>query len=238
MKIVWSLLLLSIIVSCGNDNNDMGNNVVLDLDSTETAVLIEQTDDLKNVPEQISAERERLNALLANPLNLQNYKAEYGTSNSGSATKQDFFFKPDTVGFYYQYMLFYQLLNILKSHPSESDLFHEFRIIVYKYGEDVGSFYASNEELIGIECAIKNETLGELDLVGMERNEVIERFGHPDRVEKEQAIYLFNQTVLALYYDSLLDSTTNQSKVLGLKLVRVNERFDLEATIPDYLSKP
>lgn len=237
MNIVWSLLLLSIIVSCGSENNDTDINEKLDLDSTEMDVLIEKSNDLENVAEHISVERERLNAILAAPLNLKNYKAEYGTSNSGSATKQDFFFKPDTVGFYYRYMMFHQLRNILNSHPSESDLFHKFRIIVYKYGTDVGGFYADNEELIGIECAIKNETLGELDLVGLERSEVEKKFGNPDRVEKKQTFYLSNQTVLSLYYDSLLDSVNTQSKVLGLKLVRVNASFDLEGEIPDYLSK-
>ncbi|NOQ74125.1 MAG: hypothetical protein GQ574_19110 [Crocinitomix sp.] len=234
MKIILPFLLLIFFSACDNPSTENCHGGLSLEDSLHVDSLIQNLNESPDVS-IASEERQLLIDLLANPIDLENYKAEYGTSNSGNAIQEESYFQPDTVGFYYQYMLFHKLRNLLESHPSESDLFQNFRIITYKYGETVGNFYDTNEEFIAIECAMKNETLGELDLVGMELNEVEDKFGVPDRIGTMQSFYFANQTVLALNFGAAIDSQNNRSEVTWFKIVHVNEAFNLDDPIPTYL---
>jgi hypothetical protein len=114
-------------------------------------------------------------------------------------------------------------------------LFKNFRLITYKYGDAPGNFYDTNEELIAIECAMENETLGDMDLVGMQPNEIIEKFGKPDRSEMIDDLYYSNQTVLNIHYSKFSDDAREEWSVVWFKLVRVSEEFDLSKPLPEFL---
>ncbi|MFT5824468.1 MAG: hypothetical protein ACI8ZM_005736 [Crocinitomix sp.] len=235
MKVIMPFILLLLFANCDNQSSSNENDELSFNDSQALHLINEGIEEVLEDQGLPSIERQRMIDLLANPIDLENYKAEYGTSNSGAVTAHELFWLPDTAGFYYQYMLFHKLRNLLETHPSESDLFHNFRIIVYKYGESVGDFYATNEAFIGIECAMKNETLGELDLVGLEFNEIEDKFGVPNHIGSKQSFYFANRTVLALHFESEIDSANEHNKVTWFKIARVNKAFDLAQTIPAYL---
>ena len=233
MKILKSIFLLILIVGCNGESNKVESikiekeaSVQLDTMLIDSTIMVEEV---------LSPERIKLEELLNNPLDLENYKTEYGTSNNGAAATRDLYYQPDTMGFYYRYMLFHKLRNVLVSHPSESDLFYKFQIVVYKFGETVGDFYDANEELIAIECAMENETLGDLNLYGMENVEVEQKFGEPDRVEEMQSFYVNDNAVLSLHYTLMSDSMNERIKVDWFKLVHINSTFSLNKKIPDYL---
>lgn len=223
------------LTACDSDSTSTNSEVNIPSDDlyVDPSDLIEGLSPQDQVPNN----RERLNELLSNPIDLASYKAEYGKSNSGNANPEEVYFQPDTIGFYYQFMLFYKLRKMLESHPSESDLFRDFRLITYKYGDNPGYFNDTNEELIAIECAMKNETLGELDFVGMGKVEFEEKYGVPDRINIMQAVYVFNQTVLSLHYVSTKDIPGDRIKVDWFKLVQVNDKFVLDEALPVYLTE-
>jgi hypothetical protein len=233
MKALLPIMFLVLFSACGSSSTEPNNEALDRADS----IVVAQIDSLINLPppEPVSEERARLEELLANPIDLVSYKAEYGTSNSGHASQHDLFFRPDTVGFYYRYMLFHKLRSVLPTRPSESDLFENFRLITYKYGDSPGNFYDSDEELIAIECAMENETLGELDLVGLGPHEIKKRFGKPDRSEMLDDLYYSNQTVLTINYTRLWDDPADSWRVNWFKLVRVSPEFDLSNPLPEFL---
>lgn len=169
-----------------------------------------------------------MRTLLLDPINLVAYKKEYGTSNSGSAGERGLFNTPEEEGFMYRYMLFHKLRNILPQRPSESFLFSHFVITVFKYGTEVGGFYDENEELMAIECGIDNPTLGEMNVYGMTRDEVIGKFGPPQIISDDLIFYQYQDRVLGVHFE--------HEKVNWYKFICLNPSIDLKTEIPDFFS--
>jgi hypothetical protein len=166
--------------------------------------------------------------LLENPIDLPAYKEKYGPSNSGGCKYEEKLFAiPDTIGLLYSYFLFHKLRRELPSHPSEGDLFNKFGITVYMYGETVGGFYDHNEELIMIECALDNPTLGELNWYGKDQKELQGEYGSPQFIDEDTWLYVHENNVISARFES--------SKLIWFKYVRLNKDINLEDEIPELL---
>ena len=164
--------------------------------------------------------------LLENPIDLIDYKEVYGNSHSGSGNFSEIFDTPDTAGFLYSYFFFYRLKTELKEHYSESELFDGLRFYVYKYGDEVGRFSDTNEVLMAIESNLDNHTLGEINFVGKNENEVYDILGSPHITDESNLLYKYEQKVFSIHL--------NNGICDWFKFAKINKRVDLNNKIPDY----
>ena len=196
LRIFITGILLSCLYSCQEDMEDS-----VDLNEPEGVVNEEPFE--KGVDSTINILTDsaslRLQQLLENPLDLVDFKEQYGPSNSGGISmNSSVYYRPDTTGFYYQYMLFYGLKKALNQPVAEEDLFHKFRIQVYYLGEEVGRFSDTTELLVGMESAMTIPVLGELDLFGLDSIVIEDRFGSPLIRKKDYWIYQHHSNALII----------------------------------------
>lgn len=200
-----------------------------DSESNEDRILIlTDSSHTDTVNEYVDPRREDLRILLDEPLDLVAYKKEWGTSNSSPATNKELYNIPDTVGMMYRYMLFHKLRMELPSHPDEGQLFHGFIITVYKYGDKIGDFYDTNEELIMVECSFDNPTLGELNWTGKSKDELIDKYDSAKYVIGQNWIYEHNNQVITAHFDQ-------SNRVDWFKYVRLNKKINLNQEVPELL---
>ncbi len=170
---------------------------------------------------------ENLVSLLNEPLDLINFKKEYGSSHSGSGNFSNVFDQPDSLGFLYSYFFFYKLKQVTKNQYSTDDLFDGFRIYVYKFGEEVGRFSDTNEVLMGIECRLELSVLDDLNVVGMEKQGLTDWLGEPQIKESEQLyIYQIDNKVLSAHIEN--------NTIDWFKYAVINDTIDLYWEVPDY----
>ena len=217
---------LLILVACGGSPEEVEeeHNPVTLPDTTDFNEI--EPDFVLNTEDSITIPI-ALKELLDNPIDLQAYKEEYGESNGGGRSYSDDIYKPDTAGQYYRFMLFWKLRQVLPTHPDEGTLFNNFAITVYRYGDRIGDFYDTNEELIMIECAIDNTTLGDLNWYGKKKITLMDKYGAPQYEQDNCMIYYFDhKTITAHLTDGQVD---------WYKYVRLNEDVDLSEGIPGEL---
>ena len=116
----------------------------------------------------------KLQDFLESPLDIHAFKSKKGSSNSGGVRSEIPYFKPEQVGFHYQYMLFPTPANL-----DEGTRFGGFRLIVFKPGRVVGNYTDPGEKLVGLFCAYKDPDLKAANLVGVSDKEMEARFGAP-----------------------------------------------------------
>lgn len=225
----WGCLLIAIAfaVSCSENtpsNYKVDEVVENPIDSTKNG-LDTSAAVISNQPP------ENLITLLENPIDLVAFKTEYGPSNSGGAGDIEFLDLPDTIGFLYQYMLFYKLKQALPGHPSESDLFHNFSITVYKFGDEVGHFKDTNEVLMAIECGLDNTALQALNVFGLTKSDLSDKFGEPQYTAENHVIYAFENKVLSIHINA------NSQKADWYKYAKLNSSVNLNESIPEFLLK-
>jgi len=163
-----------------------------------------------------------ISKILENPINLEEYKRNYGTSHS-SPTNNNFYYKPDTLGFYYSYYFFIEQQRKFKGKS-----LRDFYITVYKYGSVVGNFYDTNEELIELKSKI-NMHLGELDIIGLEKKDVLNRFGNPFQTDTDFIIYSLNNIYLII--------RLNNNNVVWFKYVKAESGYQSLDQFPKELLK-
>ena len=168
----------------------------------------------------LDSSRIAIESLLKSPLDLHTYKTEYGSSNSGGAS-YEFLHQPDTIGMQYEYKFFPKLLKELPKPLSEKELFEGFRITVFKYGQGIGNFYDTNEELLMISCSLDNVTLGELNWYGKTKETLLASYGEPDYSFTDNWVYQVDNRVISAHFKAekvnwyrfaILDSTVDVSE--------------------------
>jgi hypothetical protein len=218
-----------ILIACSGNQEPYLNGE--DQDTTSMTIVSEEPDEVhidQDDPSILSV-NSKLKNLLDNPINLVQYKKDYGTSNSGSAGNKEFFETPDTVGMMFRYMLFHKLRMEIPSHPSEGDLFNGFIITVYRYGERVGNFYDTNEELMMIECSLDNPTLGELNWYGLSKRELVDNYDSAQYEVGDNWIYEHENKVISAHF-------SKDNKVDWFKYAKINRKIDLRDEIPEILT--
>lgn len=186
---------------------------------------------IMEIPPHILAAQqvERLNSVLRNPIDLVDYKKKYGPANSGTGKDKAFYNLPDTIGFTYEYMLFNGLTREISPKPKPRDLFHNFRINTYVFGNQVPNYSDTNEVLLEIACSMNNPTLKRVNVYGMSRETVIFQFNHP-QFELENHF---------IYQDSLNNTFCihfKKNKADWYKYIKLNPSFDLNTDIPTILT--
>ncbi|PLX20249.1 MAG: hypothetical protein C0599_09405 [Salinivirgaceae bacterium] len=185
--------------------------------------------------EEINPKTQYLKSFLLEPINLIEFKNKYGPSNSGgccSGIPIKWLYKPEKEGFYYQYMLFRQLKGMRYVNGKimgEGELFKNFKIYVYHFGENRDfDFYNNDEELIGFSCAGIHEALGQANIVGKSLEEIEELFGNEYIEFDSLKIYYLENRVLSLKLKS--------SKVEWFKYFNHSSKLE-EDKIPEHLIK-
>ena len=179
-----------------------------------------------------------IQSLLMEPIDLKEFKKSYGPSNSGAGCSEfptEWRHQPEKKGFYYQYMLFHKLQEDMRyldgKTMNEYDLFKNFRLFVYRFGDNGEfDFYDNTEVLIGLRSSGAHEALGKLNLVGKSLKELDEFFGN-DYIEKKNVrIYHYNKRVLSLQITKIQDV----EKVESLIYLHLSKELD-KNNIPDML---
>ncbi len=128
--------------------------------------------------------------LFNQPLDLKAYKKGNG-ANSGARTAKPFYFKPDTIGTYYEYFWFHQL-----RHPYPSQSFEGLKIKSYIYGPEIGTYEEVEEALIGVKAKLKDHRLKHLNLVGKDRIYLTDNLGDNYLQLDDLMIYQHNGDLL------------------------------------------
>ena len=138
--------------------------------------------------------KEALHSLLQNPLDLEGYKQKKRGANGGASLPKSFDGKPDTVGHYYTYFWFHELRRRFRSESESTDA-----TVVYSYiyGEEIGTYDAVEEELIGIKSRIEDDDLGKLNLVGKESAILIDEYNLS--ISDDYLFGSFKGTILVLH---------------------------------------
>ncbi len=214
--LVYSLLAL-VLFACSTGETPEATPAVDTIAVDTIAVALPA--DTATLPEPIAVDSATLafQQFMENPLNLVDYKNAKMGSNSSVAQNNAHYFRPDSVGFYYRYMLFtpYQRPKV-SQRIDEGDLFHNgVNIITYMYGKVVGRFHDHNEMLISFRSRYNDSDLGQADLVGKSREDIIDLLGEPPIEEGTLLIYHYNNNALAL--------SMEDGNVVQFKYVKLNQ---------------
>jgi hypothetical protein len=176
-------------------------------------------------PMKQTERKNELASFLAAPIDLVAFKKKKGSSNSGAFKASSWIYRAKRPGFFYQYMLF--------STPrgySESDRFSGFRVVVYKFGKEVGDYYDTNEALVAIWSRLKDPDLVQADLVGRLVPEIKARFGEPLTVAGDILVYQRQGRALSLH--------TKDGAADWFKYVWLSRDIDAYGGVPDLLLEP
>ncbi|UKN02569.1 hypothetical protein K6119_03440 [Paracrocinitomix mangrovi] len=215
-----TILFASLLASCKGQEPEEKEVIEKNITKDSVVNIVIDEDTLPPINENIKK-------LLNNPLDLAAYKQEWGTSNSGIPRTPNEIYRPDTAGFFYRYMLFYKLNRELNEPKPETDLFNDFQIYTYKYGDEVGNFYDTNEELIAIKSKLDNTTLGEINWFGKKEIELLDFYGTPQYQTENCFIYQFENKVMSAHFEN--------NKVDWYKYIKIDPSIKLDESIPECL---
>jgi hypothetical protein len=160
--------------------------------------------------------KKTIDELLKNPFDLQKFKKVKGQSNSGGATKEPYYFKPDCKGMYYGFFLFRPMTGYIGEIPnndirSENGLY----ILTYKpFGKYQYEYFDPTETLIEVIAHFNDNDLPELAFVGLDTVKIKKKLGN-DFLRKDNCfIYTKDKNTLTL---KLLGKT-----IVWLKYTRLN----------------
>lgn len=144
-------------------------------------------------------------ALLTEPLNLKEFEKKNPMhSNSGGATKQTYYLKPNNKGFYYRYFLFNNMVD------------HGPMIVTFQKDPKMQGYMDSSEVFIELNCDKPFKNLGKIDLVGKNSSDLIKKFGQNYLKSEKYHIYQHNNTILILF---------GLKKIEWFKVVKLNRSF-------------
>jgi hypothetical protein len=142
---------------------------------------------------------------LENPLSSETRnKLRAKGSNSGGATRREYFYKPDYKGFYYSYFLF---LGYGETGP---------HITTYKKGNSVGGYLDESEVLVQLYSDALMKELGYANLLAYTPEQLIANLGDNYLKKDSKLVYQHNNTLLIICYDAKP----------WFKISRVNKRFE------------
>ena len=226
MTIFRLFLLLSILVmwACNVKNDEDEKQEVLPtvsshLDSAQT--LIDSA--LKLEPDKIIVDKKgRLNKLIINPLNLAYFKKYAGSANGRVKNQLPFYYKPDTIGTYYEYFWFHALRRKFGENKSVDYLFVE----TYIYGDKIGQHNKVEEELISIKAKVAHYSLGTINLVDKPRNEIEFLYGLPHFQRLQKEVYYHQKAFLILAY--------KDDKIAWFRYIKTNLSLEEADELPSY----
>lgn len=161
--------------------------------------------------------------LLNRPLEIKEFKKKAGGANGGPRHNLPFYYKPDTIGTYYEYFWFHALRRQYGENQSIDYLFVE----TYIYGEKIGLYNKVDEALISIKAKASHRSLGLIDLVGKLREDIEHLYGKAHWEHKGTHVYHHNKSFLILHYI--------ESKVDWFRYIKTNLTLgEINKLPPDY----
>lgn len=219
------ILLILFVWACGekSNNDEKANELPIvspHLDSTQRSkdtILTSESDKL------IVEKRGRVIKLITNPLNLKLFKTYAGSANGRVKKQLPFYYKPDTVGTYYEYFWFHALRRKFGENKSVDYLFIE----TYIYGDKIGQYTTVKEALISIRAKVSHNSLGTINLVGKSRNEMEFLYGLPHFKRLQKEVYYHQNSFLILSY--------RDEKIEWFRYIRTNLTLEQAEELPiDY----
>lgn len=192
------ILLMLFVWACGKkDNIDEKSNGLTYVSSYLDSVQLSNDTTLVLEPGKSIAEKKgRISKLITNPINLKIFKTYAGSANGRVKNQLPFYYKPDTIGTYYEYFWFHALRRKFGENKSVHYLFVE----TYIYGDKVGHYTAVEETLISIKAKVSHYSLGSINLVGKSRNELEFLYGLPHFQYLKRDVYYHQNSFLILSY--------------------------------------
>jgi hypothetical protein len=216
--IVYISILCWIIASCSMEAKNPGEGVELITIQTDSITV----DTLK--PEIIL---DSFAMLIEYPEDIVLYKSRKKGSNSGGANIADYYYRPDSVGFYLGFLLFHPMP--LNYRGSEGDWFDGLRVGVYRYGTKIGHYHDSTEVFISLKAKLQEPELRSFNLVGKSADYVKGMLGKKYKSLDSCMIYSSTNKVLVVH---LLNE-----KVTWFKYVILQNDFTDFEEIPTSLTK-
>lgn len=132
--------------------------------------------------------------LIEYPEDIMLYKSRKRGANNGSAHAKKYYHTPDTIGFFYHFLLFYP--KPPRIHPSE--MFDGMGLIVYRYGKQIGHYGDTNEEFISLWSKVNEPELRTFDLVGKSASDITALLGDNYFTKDKLRIYTSTNKVLVV----------------------------------------
>ncbi|BDS15116.1 hypothetical protein [Aureispira anguillae] len=165
-----------------------------------------------NLAYKPSRNSKQLKQLLANPIDLVEFKKHCG-ANSGGVKRIPSWFRPKKNGFYYRYFVF----TDCGCRP------HDLEIVVFKFGKDPGRYRDTNEALISVRGDCQAEQLKKLNLAKKKWATIQSIYGNNYLAERNYRIYADggNILILKLYGKDKIQSfyyvKTNLKKIQSIQ---------------------
>jgi len=168
-----------------------------------------------------SVNRDSVNIFLERPFDYFKLKKIIGSPNSTGDKQKEYYKKPSSKGFYYQYFLFSDLRGYLGNNKARFFRKEDgIGITVYKkLGEYQYKFIDPTEELIELRMKYNILKLPELAFVGLDSLSILKRFGEPDLYRLNSMVYQHKNKALIL--------NLKKNRVRWLKYVNLKEGLDL-----------
>lgn len=156
--------------------------------------------------------------LLNRPLEIKEFKRKAVDANGGVRHDPSFYYKPDTIGTYYEYFWFHALRRKYGENKSVDYLY----VVTYIYGEKIGWYNKVDEALISIKAKASHHSLGTIDLVGKFREDIEHLYGKTHLEHKDTDVYHHNKSFLILHY---IEGKVDWFRYVktNLTLVEINE---------------
>ncbi|MCF8374246.1 MAG: hypothetical protein K9H64_21670 [Bacteroidales bacterium] len=124
----------------------------------------------------VNETNENLKHLLTTPIDINEFRRKKDFHDqSGSGKGNEFYFKPDTVGFYYCFFLFRKSEFYTGEEWMRICGEDGIQIMVYMFGDEISN-YAKNETIV-IKSRVNDPDLGDWNFVGQNINNIYQRFG-------------------------------------------------------------
>ncbi len=161
-------------------------------------------------------------SIMNQPIDLPEFKRRLRGANGSVSIAQPYFFKPDTVGNYYEYFWFHSLRPRHKDKAMDG-----LKVLTYIYGDSIGNYEDVSEQLIILKAKLNDHNLGLLDLVGTSIADIDVLFGIGYLKNKENIIFRHHKSLLIIH--------SKDEVVEWLKFVKTNGTIDTIEKIPDEL---
>ena len=172
--------------------------------------------------ELFSGRKRSFISLFNQPLDVTKYKRKQGGANSGGASQRPYLYRPDTVGTYYNYFFFHKLrVRFIE------ESFRGLNVRTYIHGKEIGWYEKVIEEFIAIKSKLPDPLLGHLNLVGKDRNYLLDYLGNHYIAMKDIMVYQHNGDILILHL--------KDKKVDWFNCIRTTLKLESGGDLPEEL---
>lgn len=132
--------------------------------------------------------------LIESPKDILLYKQRKQGANNGSARAYPHYYKPDSIGFYYKFLLFHPMPTNIHG----ADWFDGLRVVVYRYGKTIGHYTKDDDVFISLKAKIREPELREFNLVGNSKANIEAFLGENYLIKSDCIVYSSSNKTLVI----------------------------------------